>query len=269
MSIVVTSRDRPVPIRADTLDDLPGIAHGFFTRQGGVSRGPFASLNCSLSGADDPDAVRQNRANVAVSLGCRDDALVSLHQVHGRKVVTVDQPWPLDRRPQADGMVTRRPGIALGVLAADCGPILLADAQAGVIGAAHAGWRGTLDGVAEATVSAMVDTGAKTESITAVLGPCIAQDSYEVGATFRDAFLAEDDRSERFFRLHPTTGRPHFDLKACILDRLSRAGVTRAVALPFDTYADPERFFSFRRTTHEGGGPFGIAIAAIVLNPAG
>ncbi|WGF90707.1 peptidoglycan editing factor PgeF [Marinivivus vitaminiproducens] len=256
-------------MRAAALEGLAGIAHGFFTRKGGLSTGAFASLNCGLSGGDRPEAVRANRARVAACLGCAPDALVSLHQVHGRAVVRADAPWPLDSRPQADGLVTTRPGLALGVLAADCGPILLADPEAGVIGAAHAGWRGALSGIAEATVAAMVAAGARAGRITAVLGPCIAQKSYEVGDGFRDAFLAEDPASARFFSTPCATGRPHFDLKACILERLARAGVGKAEALPFDTYADPARFFSYRRTTHEGGGPFGIAIAAIALRPEG
>ena len=252
------------PLQANGLV-LPSVGHGFFTRRGGVSRGAFAALNCGLSNGDDPDSVRTNRALAAEALGAAADGLVTCWQVHGAEAVRVERPWRPADRPKADALVTDRPGIALGVLAADCGPVLLADPGAGVIGAAHAGWRGALSGVLEAAVAAMTVLGATPARITAALGPCIGQASYEVGPEFRSRFLAEDPASADRFALPAPNARPHFDLKGYVADRLARAGVGRIEVLSDDTYANPERFFSFRRTTHEGGGGFGVMLSAIVL----
>ena len=233
-------------------------SHGFFTRRGGVSTGPFASLNCSLSSKDDPAAVAENRARVARALGS--DVLLGLTQVHGAAVATVTAPWLPGQGPRADALVTARPGLALGIITADCTPVLLHDARAEVIGAVHAGWRGALAGVLEATVAAMQALGAT--AIHATIGPCIRQPSYEVGADLRDAVLGHDPAHERYFH----DGRPghwQFDLAGYCAARLhGRASVD---TLDADTLADEARFFSHRRRTLVGGGPIGHQISAIVL----
>jgi YfiH family protein len=238
------------------------VPHGFFTRAGGVSIGPYASLNCSLSGADDPDAVRENRARVAATLGAEPARLVGLHQVHGNAVATVTTPWTAGEGPRADGMVTAVPGIALGVITADCGPVLFADRGTGIVGAAHAGWRGAVGGVLEATVAAMAALGADPARIAAVIGPCIRQPSYEVGADMRDAVLARSAADARFFQ----PGRPdrwQFDLPGYCAARLRAAGVGSVSVTPGDTAAEPDRFFSHRRRTLAGGGPIGHQIAGV------
>lgn len=250
----------PPFLRAATLD-APGVRHGFFTREGGVSRGGYASLNGGLTGGDRPADVAENRARVARALGGAGGRLVTAHQVHGADVATVEEPWDDADRPRADGLVTARPGVVLGVLSADCGPVLFADPEAGVIGAAHAGWRGALAGVVDATVGAMVAAGARRERVRAALGPCVAQASYEVGPEFVERFRAEDPESGRFFATGD--GRSRFDLKGYVLLRLARAGVA-AEALPHDTCADAVRFFSHRRRTREGGGPLGLMVSAVV-----
>lgn len=240
---------------------LPGIRHGFFGRRGGVSAGIYGSLNCGPGSADAPAAVRENRRRVARTLGARH--LLSLHQIHGTEVVTVTEAWD-ESRPRCDAMVTDRPGLALGTLAADCGPILFADAEAGVVGAAHAGWRGAVGGVGEATVAAMERLGARRHRIRAVLGPTIAPSSYEVGAEFPAPFLAQDPANERFFAPSARPGKLQFDLPGYIVARLQAAGVS-AVWLCHDTCSDPERYFSYRRTTLAGGGDYGRNVSAIVL----
>ena len=238
----------------------PALAtrHGFFTRQGGVSTGPFASLNCSLSGPDDPTAVAENRARVARHLGAT--ALLGLTQVHGAAVATVTQPWTAG--PRADAMVTAIPGLALGIITADCTPVLLHHHAAGVIGAVHAGWRGAVAGVLEATVAAMATFGATPAGIAAAIGPSIRQPSYEIGADLRDAVLAHDPAHARFF----VDGRPghwQFDLAGYCAARL--AGIGHIETLEADTLTDTDRFFSHRRRTLAGGGPIGHQISAIVL----
>jgi YfiH family protein len=251
-----------VPAVPRVIDASLVVPHGFFTRAGGVSTGPFASLNCSLSGADDRASVLENRARVARTLGVEPGALVGLHQVHGATVATVTAPWAPGEGPQADGMVTAVPGIALGVITADCGPVLFADRTADVVGAAHAGWRGAVSGILEATVSAMVALGAEPGRIAAAVGPCIRQMSYEVAADMRDAVLAHDPGDARFFR----AGRPerwHFDLSGYCAARLRAAGVGQVSVTPGDTAAEPDRFFSHRRRTLSGGGPIGHQIAGI------
>ncbi len=234
------------------------VRHGFFTRRGGVSTGPFASLNCSTSSADDPAHVAANRAGVAASLGATH--LLGASQVHGIEVATVTEPWPTGQGPRADALVTARPGIALGIVTADCTPVLLSDAEAGIIGAVHAGWRGALAGVLEATVDAMRALGASR--IAAAIGPCIRQPSYEVRADLRDAVLARDPADARFF----ANGRPghwQFDLAGYCAARL--AGLDEVDTIDADTAAEPERFFSHRRRTLEASGPIGHQISAIVL----
>lgn len=238
--------------------------HGFFTRHGGVSQGPWASLNCSLSGQDDPAHVIENRARVARALGTA--TLLGVTQVHGADAITVTDPWPTGQGPRADAMVTNRTGLALGIITADCTPVLLHDAAAGVIGAVHAGWRGALAGVLEATVAAMQALGATTAGIAAAIGPGIRQPSYEVGPDLRDAVL-NDPAAARFF----TNGRPghwHFDLAGYCAARLANAGLANAGQLDtidHDTMPDTTRFFSHRRRTLAGGGPIGHQISAIVL----
>jgi len=236
--------------------------HGFFTRRGGVSVGPWASLNCSLSGQDAPEAVRENRARAARHLGASPAGLVGATQVHGAAVAVVRTPWAYGAGPRADAMVTDRPGIALGVITADCTPVLLADLQAGVVGAVHAGWRGAVAGVLEAAVDAMVRLGARTEAIAAAVGPCIRQASYEVGGDLRDAVLAHGDAAG-FFVEGARESNWQFDLAGYCRMRLR--GVSQVDVVDADTLAEPERFFSHRRRTLAGGGPIGHQISAIML----
>jgi YfiH family protein len=238
------------------------VPHGFFTRAGGVSEGPFASLNCSLSGADRREAVLENRARAASAIGAAPESLVGLTQVHGVAVAVVEMPWRPGEGPRADAAVTDRAGIALGIVTADCAPVLFADAQAGVIGAAHAGWRGALAGVLEATVAAMARLGADPARIVACIGPCIGQASYEVGDDLREAVLGRDGADARFFATGLRPGHWQFDLPGYCAARLAAAGVA-ARALGADTLAAPDRFFSHRRRTLAGGGPIGHQISVI------
>ena len=237
--------------------------HGFFTRGGGVSAGPYASLNCSLSSQDSRDAVLENRARAIRSLNGDPAGLVGLTQVHGADVVRVTAAWPAGAGPRADAMVTDRPGIALGIVTADCAPVLFADAAAGVVGAAHAGWRGAVAGVLEATIQAMCALGAQVERIAAAIGPCIGQDSYEVGADLRDAVLARDAADARFFAPGRRPAHWQFDLAAYCGGRLAAAGVGRLDTIRADTAAEEARFFSHRRRTLAGGGPIGHQISII------
>ncbi len=237
--------------------------HGFFTRQGGVSAGRFGSLNCSLNGRDDMALALENRARAASALGFAPGTLVGLVQVHGREVAVAAAPWAEADRPRADALVTATPGLLLGILTADCAPVLFA--APGVVGAAHAGWRGALAGVLEATVAAMVRLGADPERIAATIGPCIHQPSYEVSADLRDPVLAEDATAGRFF----TPGRPDrwwFDLPGYCAARLARCWVTAEI-LPADTLAEPERFFSYRRGSLAQDLPVGHQISCIGLAP--
>ena len=237
--------------------------HGFFTRRGGVSTGPYASLNCSLSGQDAPEAVWQNRSLVAEHIGAASTNLVGLTQVHGAAVEIVETPWAYGSGPRADAMVTDRPGVALGIITADCAPVLLVDRQAGVIGAVHAGWRGAVAGVLEATVGAMLGLGAQTASIAAAIGPCIQQRSYEIGSDLRDAVLAHDGGHIGFFANGARPNRWQFDLAAYCRMRL--AGIAQVNMVDADTLIDSDRFFSHRRRTLAGGGPIGHQISAIML----
>ena len=242
--------------------DAIAVRHGFFTRQGGASSGIFAGLNCGPGSSDQSDIVAINRARAAEALDLAPDALVSLNQIHSASVVTLDAP-PTERL-SADGMVTRTPGIGLAILTADCQPVLFADAKARVIGAAHAGWRGAQAGVLEATVDAMEALGATRQNIHAVIGPTISQAAYEVGPEFFDSFTAADPANSRYFV--PGTGdRLRFDLTSFGLDRLRQAGVGHAEWLHACTYSDPERFYSFRRTTHAGEADYGRLVSIIRL----
>ncbi len=234
--------------------------HGFFTRAGGVSDGVYQGLNCGPGSGDDPTKVAENRARVAGALGV--DTLLSVYQVHGNDVVTVTEPW-IDA-PKADAMVTNNPGIALGVLTADCAPILFADAKAGVIGAAHAGWKGALYGVAENTMGAMEALGADRANITAVIGPCISQPNYEVGQEFFETFADEDPDHTRFFTNAPS-GKYLFNLPLFLLSQLRELGVKDADLVQCCTYAEEDAYFSFRRTTHRSEPDYGRQISAITL----
>ncbi|GJE60826.1 peptidoglycan editing factor PgeF [Methylobacterium trifolii] len=254
-------------IEAPELSSHSGIRHAFFTRAGGVSEGIYASLNGGLGSSDRPEAVAENRGRMCAQLGLPADRLVSLYQVHSAEVVTVEAPFPAAERPKADAMVTRVPGLALGIATADCGPILFADPEGLVVGAAHAGWKGALTGVIAATVSAMERLGARRERIVAVLGPTIGQASYEVGPDFVARFSAEAPGMERFLGAGSRADHAQFDLPGFILARLREAGIGEATALGLCTYADPERFYSYRRTTHRGEADYGRLISAIALTP--
>lgn len=256
-----------MPILAPELSALPGIRHAFFTREGGVSSGLYASLNGGLGSSDDPSCVAENRRRMTEHLGLRPDALVSLHQIHSPDAVVVEQPWARDQRPRADGMATARAGLALGITTADCGPVLFADAEARVVGAAHAGWRGVISGVLEATLAAMGGLGARRERIVAVLGPTIRQDSYEVGSELVAQFREADRANERFFRAAARDGHALFDLPGLIRARLEAAGLAAVADLGLCTYADESRFYSYRRATHRGEPDYGRLISAIALIP--
>lgn len=244
-----------------TSDALP-VRHGFFTRKGGASSGIFAGLNCGTGSTDLAEIVAINRARVAHAMGVAPEALVTVHQVHSADAVLITTPPAL--RPRADAMVTATPGIALAVLTADCQPVLFADPQAGVIGAAHAGWRGARDGVLEATIDAMEALGAERRNIAAVVGPCISQNAYEVGQEFFETFTDDDPDSRRFF-VNGAGDRMLFNLPAYGLHRLRGAGIGHAEWTQHCTYAEPQRFFSYRRTTHAGEADYGRLISVIRL----
>lgn len=258
MSVSMDSEIAPL-----TAASLNGIRHGFFTRRGGVSRGIYASLNCGPGSRDEAAAVQENRRRVAAALDAK-HGLVSLYQVHGCDVVVVGDDYDLTQRPKADGMVTTRRGIALGILTADCAPVLFADEGAGVIGACHAGWRGALAGITDATIEAMERLGAKRNRIRAAIGPLIRQSSYEVSAPFRDQFLEASADSAKFFALGHRDGHWQFDLPGYLMQRLKAAGVT-AEDLELDTCSDANRFFSYRRMTLSGETDYGRQISAIAL----
>jgi YfiH family protein len=252
----------PQPIRIDALSALPGLAHGFFTREGGVSEGIYASLNCGVGSQDSPAAAHENRARVVRCLGGR--TLVSAYQVHGTTVAVMDERPPAER-PKADGLVTATPGVAVGVLTADCAPILFADAEAKVVGAAHAGWRGALAGIAEATVDAMERLGAARHRIHAAVGPCIGAQVYEVGPEFEAQFMERDPAAARFFSRAAPQGRPHFDLSGYVVSRVRQAGVAGVSAANVCNYTLEGRFFSYRRSQQRGEPDYGRQISAIVL----
>jgi YfiH family protein len=254
-------------VQAAELAAFPSIRHAFFTRQGGVSKGLYGSLNGGLGSADDPAQVAENRRRMAACQGVQPGGLVSLHQVHSAEAVVVEAPFRPHERPKADGMATRVPGLALAVTTADCGPLLLADPQSGVIGAAHAGWRGALSGIAEATLERMEQLGADRRRVVAVLGPTISQTAYEVGPDLIEQVRDREPEAERFFRPSERAGHARFDLPGLIGARLRRAGVAAFVDLGLCTYADPDRFFSYRRATHRGEPDYGRLIAAIALSP--
>jgi YfiH family protein len=250
-------------IEASNLAALDNLRHGFFTRAGGVSEGVFASLNCGFSSGDDRVLVAENRVRALRQLDIAADRLCTVRQVHSARVLVVSDAG--HQAVEADALVTDRPGLALGVVCADCAPVLIADREAGVIGCAHAGWRGALAGVIEATVLAMARLGARREAMRAVIGPCIAQPSYEVGPDMLARFVAEDPASEALFEPVAGSDRLLFDLKGYVLRRLAAAGIDDRIALPDDTMADEARFFSARRTRRQGGERFGLLLSAIAL----
>ena len=252
--------DNPEAIRADI---LAGVPHGFLGRRGGVSQGDVAGLNCGLGSGDEPADVAENRRRAANAV-LPGAPLVSVYQVHSPRCVVVAEPWGDDARPEADALVTDRPGLLLAIVTADCAPVLLADREAGVIGAAHAGWKGALTGVTDETVAAMESLGARRGSIVAAIGPCIAQESYEVDEGFAARFEAEDAANARFF----APGRPghrHFDLEAYVAHRLESRGIGQVARLGLDTYPATDRFYSFRRATHRQEPAYGRQISLIGL----
>ncbi|MBZ0216411.1 MAG: peptidoglycan editing factor PgeF [Fimbriimonadaceae bacterium] len=256
-------------IEADVLQ-RPGLRHGFFTREGGVSAGIYASLNGGTGSDDKRDHVMENRSKISKELEIPDRNLITPCQIHSPDVVVASTPWPVGEGPRADAIVTTAKNLAIGILTADCTPVLFADAEAHVIGVAHAGWRGALDGVLEATLAAMTALGASGNNTVAVIGPTISQQNYEVGDEFRDTFVKRDSQSERFFIEGPAiegkTGRPHFDLPGYVAARLTDAGVGHVQNLGLCTYKDEARFFSYRRTTHRGEPDYGRQISAIVMS---
>jgi len=252
-------------LQASSLAALGNIRHAFFTRAGGVSHGLYASLNGGPGSHDAPANVAENRARMAAALGVARDALITAYQIHSPDVVTAERPWPPHERPRVDAIVTRTSGLAIGVTTADCGPVLFADAQASVVGAAHAGWRGAFTGVLEATIAAMERLGADRPRIVAALGPMIRQANYEVGPEFVVRFEAATAENARFFRPSARADHALFDLPGYIAARLLAAGITAVEDLGVCTYADETRFFSFRRTTHRQEPDYGRHINAIAL----
>ncbi|MFN3523505.1 MAG: peptidoglycan editing factor PgeF [Phenylobacterium sp.] len=252
-----------LPVLTSPLLDLPGVRHAFFTRQGGVSQGIYASLNIGRGSGDAPDDVAENRRRAAARFGVGPEALLTCYQVHSPDVQIVEAPW--DKPPEADGVATRRTGLICGALAADCAPILLADPQARVVAAAHAGWKGALTGVAEAAVARMVELGAEPARMTAVIGPCIGPASYEVGLEFLDRFVAADAGAERFFAPGAAPDKRQFDLPAFVLSRLNAAGVANAAWIGRDTCAEDSLFYSNRRAFKRGEPDYGRLLSAIML----
>ena len=247
-------------IRAISLGQFP---HGFLGRRGGMSVGECAGLNVGFGSNDDPEAIAGNR-RVAVAALLPEAELATVHQIHSAKVIVADHAWPQGKRPRADAMVTDTPNLLLGILTADCAPVLFADHHAVVVGAAHAGWRGALAGVTDATIGAMEELGARRENIHAAIGPCIAQPDYEVDEDFRARFVKHEADNARFFIEGPA-GKPHFDLESYIVHRLIAAGIDEVEALNLDTYGDADRFFSYRRSTHRNEADYGRQLSAIAI----
>ena len=252
-------------LQAPSLAALPGIRHGFFTRAGGVSQGLYASLNAGLGSHDAPENVHENRARMAAALGVAREHLVTAYQVHSPDVVIAETAWTRADAPRADAVVTRVPGLAVGVTTADCGPVLFADAEAGVVGATHAGWQGALTGVVEATLAAMERLGAARSRIAAALGPMIRQPNYEVGPELVARFTEAAADNARFFQPSPRPAHALFDLAGLIVARLRGAGIERFEDIASCTYADPSRFYSYRRATHRREPDYGRHVSAIAI----
>ncbi len=253
------------PIEAANLAKLPGIRHGFFTRAGGASTGIYAGLNCGLGSNDDPAIVLENRRRVSTHLGGMHDGVVTLYQVHGTTVLSVGGPVPRDGLPKADAVVTRTPGLVVGVLTADCAPILFADPHAKIVAAAHAGWRGAVAGIIESTIAEMERQGAERSRIQAALGPCIHQPAYEVGPDFEAELLALSPAYDRFLTRANSNAKAHFDLPGFVLARLAAGNITSIVNASTCTHANESLFFSFRRTTQRKQDDYGRQISAIVV----
>jgi YfiH family protein len=251
-------------IESSLLGSSPRLRHAFFTRRGGVSTGIYASLNCGFGSADAPTAVAENRALCAGRLGVEPAKLLTVHQVHGTGVAEIVRPWKIGDAPRADALVTRERGVALGILTADCGPILLADTAACVIGAAHAGWKGAKAGIIEAVIAAMTRLGANVRNIAAAVGPTIGPASYEVGEDFRKAFVTDDPSSERFFAAAPGF-QPYFDLQSYIVRRLEAQNLASVDRITADTCGDMAQFFSYRRSCRNGEPDYGRQLSAITL----
>jgi YfiH family protein len=247
-------------IRAVSLGSLP---HGFLGRRGGISVGEMAGLNVGYGSSDDREAIEGNR-RLAVAALLPDAELATVHQVHSAEAIVAYEAWDQGSRPKADAMVTDRPNLMLGILTADCAPVLFADHKAVVVGAAHAGWRGALAGVTDAAIEAMELLGARRENIHAAVGPCIAQPSYEVDEAFRARFLHADGDNQRFF-VSSDGRKPHFDLEAYVVHRLIAAGIDEVEALNLDTYGQPDRFYSYRRSVHRGESDYGRQLSAIAI----
>ncbi len=252
-------------VESSTLCALPGIAHGFGTREGGVSTGIYASLNCGVGSNDNQDRVAENRTRFAGYLGTSPDSLVTPYQIHSADVVVVEEPWARADAPRADAVVTAQANLAIAISTADCEPVLFADSQAKIVGAAHAGWRGALSGVLEATLDAMEQLGAQRTRISACIGPAISQTAYEVGDEFEEQFLKEDETSACFFHRASQKERVHFDLTGYAAARLQTAGAGSVEDLYLCTYRDTARFFSYRRACHQNEADYGRQISAIMI----
>jgi YfiH family protein len=252
-------------LQAQSLTNLPGVRHAFFTRAGGVSKGIYESLNSGVGSNDKPENVNENRARMAASLGVTADRFLTAYQIHSPTVTVAETPWSAADRPRADAIVTRTPGLAIGVSTADCGPVLMTDPEARVIGAAHAGWRGALTGVIEAAVAAMETLGAKRNRIVAAVGPMIRQPNYEVGQDLLDRFVAAEPDNVRFFAPAQRPGHRMFDLAGYVVSTLQHAGIERIEDIGHCTYADPAQFYSYRRATHRAEPDYGRHVNAIVL----
>jgi YfiH family protein len=252
-------------LKAKNLEALPGIRHAFFTREGGVSTGVYEGLNGGTGSNDRPDHVAENRARMAAAVGVKPEHFLTAYQIHSPDVVVAEQPWPQDARPKADAIVTRVPGLAIGISTADCGPVLFADPHARVLGAAHAGWRGAFGGVIEQTLAAMEKLGADRTRVVAAAGPMISQPNYEVGQELVDRFLAADPGNSRFFIPASRPGHALFDLPAYVVARLKAAGVAQVENLAVCTYGNPSQFYSYRRSTHRTEPDYGRHINAIAL----
>jgi YfiH family protein len=253
-------------ISLSALNDFTRIRHGFFTREGGVSQGLYTALNCGPGSRDESEAVRENRRRAMAQLDLPPEALATLYQTHSTDVVVVTEPFADGQSPTADAMVTDRPGIALGILTADCAPVLLADGKKGVVAAAHAGWKGALAGILDNTVAAMVQLGARKTGIVAAIGPCIGHRSYEVGPEFPAPFLAEDPANVDFFAPALRAGHALFDLPGYLSRKLAKLGVHEVTRVPADTCRDEARFFSYRRATLRGEADYGRQLSVILLD---
>tara|TARA_R110000782_G_scaffold7186_7_gene24337 strand:+ start:696 stop:1484 length:789 start_codon:yes stop_codon:yes gene_type:complete len=252
-------------VHAPNLAEQAGVAHGFFTRRGGVSGGIYAGLNCGQGSKDTPEHVRENKRRVMAAMGLKADDLALVHQVHSPDVWTADAPRDRTAMEKADALVSRRKGLALGILTADCAPVLFADGASGVVAAAHAGWRGAMFGVLENTVARMEAEGAQRAGIHAALGPCIRQESYEVGQDMKDAFAVRHADHSKYFAGGDRPGHYQFDLAGFIMDRLAALNLASTHDVGLDTYVDADRFFSYRRATHQGEADYGRELAVVAL----